>query len=68
MDKKPHTDWALIVEIGGPTEVSRRLGWDNDTGAVQRIQNWKYRGIPALLRYQREDVFGPVPVGLDSAA
>lgn len=58
MTDKPHPDAALIDRLGGPSEVARRLGGDY---SVQRVSNWKVRGIPPLLRYQRQDVFGRVP-------
>lgn len=61
MEKKPHRDWKLIAALGGPARVAQCLGWQDEAGVIQRIQNWKYRGIPELLRYQRQDVFGPAP-------
>ncbi len=60
MDKKPHADWHLIQVLGGPAEVARRLGW-KPSGGVQRIQNWKFRGIPEVIRLRRTDVFGRAP-------
>lgn len=60
-----HPDADLIDRLGGPTEVARKLGFDNP-GAIARVSNWKKRGIPPLLRYQRQDVFGKVD--LDQAA
>lgn len=55
-----HADADLIDKLGGPAALARSLGYTGK-GAVQRVQNWKYRGIPPLLRYQRPDVFGPPP-------
>lgn len=60
METKPHPDSDLIDRLGGPAEVSRRLGID-PRGGTQRVQNWKYRGIPEIWRLRRPDVFGPVP-------
>ncbi len=56
-----HADAALIDRLGGPAVLAKRLGFDPSSGGVQRVQNWKARGIPELLRYQRADVFGPPP-------
>jgi hypothetical protein len=67
MDEKTHPDAVLIDQIGGPAEVARRLGFD-PKGGTQRVQNWKTRGIPPLLRLQRTDVFGDAPEELKNAA
>lgn len=56
-----HKDSELIDQLGGPAEVARRLGFEMPKG-TQRVQNWKYRGIPPYTRVTRPDVFGPVPV------
>jgi hypothetical protein len=53
-----HPDADLIDRLGGSTKTAQRLGLDTKAGGVQRVQNWKVRGIPELLRYQRPDVFG----------
>jgi hypothetical protein len=55
------TDAELIANLGGPAEVCRLLGFDPQKGGVQRVHNWTVRGIPPLLRWQRQDVFGPPP-------
>lgn len=55
-----HPDSELIEKLGGPAEVASRLGFDK-SGGVQRVQNWKYRGIPEVIRLRRQDVFGPAP-------
>lgn len=64
MDTKPdvalHPDADLIDSLGGPANVARRLGF-NQPGGTQRVQNWKYRGIPEVVRLRRTDVFGPAP-------
>lgn len=54
-----HRDAALIDALGGPAELARRLGFDPAKGGVQRVHNWRRRGIPVALRYQRQDIFGP---------
>jgi len=58
---KPHPDAEVIDRLGGPAELARQLGFDPKAGGVQRIQNWKTRGIPELIKLRRPDVFGPAP-------
>lgn len=55
---KYHPDSKLIELLGGPTAVAAMLGYDKP-GSVQRVQNWKYRGIPEVIRLRRQDIFGP---------
>lgn len=55
-----HPDATAIDQLGGPAEVARLLGFDKP-GSIQRVQNWKYRGIPEVIRLRRQDVFGPAP-------
>lgn len=55
--EKNHPDADLIADLGGPTEVAKKLGWDKP-GSVQRIQNWIVRGIPARVQLDHPDVFG----------
>ncbi|OEZ02293.1 MULTISPECIES: hypothetical protein [Stenotrophomonas] len=55
-----HPDAQLIDQLGGPAVVARALGFDMP-GGVQRVHNWKSRGIPPLTRITRTDVFGPMP-------
>lgn len=54
-----HRDAALIDRLGGSAHVARLLGFDPKTGGVQRVQNWKTRGIPELIRLRRPDLFDP---------
>ena len=42
-----HQDAELISQMGGATKLAARLGYDLRKGGVQRVQNWKERGIPA---------------------
>lgn len=41
-----HLDAGLISHMGGSTKVAARLGYDLKKGGIQRVQNWKTRGIP----------------------
>lgn len=70
MNAKPthevHPDAQLIDQLGGPAVVARALGFEMP-GGTQRVHNWKTRGIPALTRHQRTDVFGPVPKSFAAA-
>jgi len=59
-----HKDSELIDRLGGPAEVARRLGFAMPKG-TQRVQNWKYRGIPPYTRVTRTDVFGPATLAAD---
>ncbi|KPG65810.1 hypothetical protein AN993_21165 [Stenotrophomonas maltophilia] len=59
-----HKDSELIDQLGGPAEVARRLGFAMPKG-TQRVQNWKYRGIPPYTRVTRTDVFGPAPTEIE---
>ncbi|WP_285311213.1 hypothetical protein [Stenotrophomonas maltophilia] len=55
-----HKDSELIDKLGGPAKVAKKLGFEMPKG-IQRVQNWKYRGIPPYTRVTRTDVFGPAP-------
>nr|WP_082493656.1 YdaS family helix-turn-helix protein [Massilia sp. Leaf139] len=48
-------DKDLIESLGGPAKLAARLGC-----SVQRVQNWKERGIPPRVRLDNPDVF-PLP-------
>lgn len=49
------SDKDLIDDLGGSTKLAARLGY-----SVQRVENWKKRGIPAQVRLDHPDVF-PLP-------
>lgn len=44
-----HTATELIAALGGPSKVCDLLGYSR-AGGLQRIHNWKTRGIPAKVR------------------
>lgn len=44
-----HHDAELISHMGGATKLATRLGYDPEKGGIQRVQNWKKRGIPPLV-------------------
>ena len=52
-------DRQTIDRLGGPTKLAELLGYDKSKGGVQRIQNWKDRGIPSAVKLQRPDLFLP---------
>jgi phage terminase Nu1 subunit (DNA packaging protein) len=52
MDEKLAADNALISDLGGVAELARRLGY-----SIQRVQNWKSRGIPPEEKLNRPDLF-----------
>lgn len=59
MTKHPDidADRQTIERLGGPTKLAELLGYDKTAGGVQRIQNWKKRGIPSEVKLQRPDLF-----------
>lgn len=54
--KTDHPDWALIIDLGGPAKVARLLGYES-RGGIQRVQNWRYRGIPADVKLAFPEIF-----------
>jgi hypothetical protein len=50
------SDSELIELLGGSTRLAERLGYIK-AGGVQRVQNWKARGIPARVKLERPDLF-----------
>jgi hypothetical protein len=52
-----HSDSQLIDALGGPAKVALMLGYDTDAGGVQRVSNWKKRGIPSKVKVERPDLF-----------
>lgn len=54
-------DKELIEALGGPAKVAALLGLEKH-GGVQRVHNWKTRGIPAAVKVARPDLFmfGPI--------
>jgi hypothetical protein len=40
---------ALIERAGGPTAFGKLLGIDEGDGWVQRVSNWRTRGIPSAV-------------------
>lgn len=44
-----HQDAELISHMGGATKLAARLGYDLEKGGIQRVQNWKKRGIPPVV-------------------
>lgn len=52
-----HPDSKVIDNLGGPTKVAEKLGYDKTAGGVQRVQNWRNRGIPAEVKIQFPELF-----------
>lgn len=50
------TDAERIEALGGPTKVAALLNLPK-LGGVQRVSNWKARGIPATVKLSRPDLF-----------
>ena len=53
-----------IDRLGGPTKVADLLGWKGQPGAVQRISNWKVRGIPPRILLKYPEIFSGATDGL----
>lgn len=49
-------DRALIAQLGGPSKVAKLLGFKK-AGGVQRVQNWKVRGIPPAIKLAHRNIF-----------
>ena len=54
------TDAELIARVGGPTRLAVLLGIDGEKGAVQRVSNWRTRGIPPRVRLEHARVFAQI--------
>ena len=52
------SDRQLIDDLGGPARVAELLGYRKN-GGVQRVHNWRTRGIPAAVKVERPDLFMP---------
>jgi hypothetical protein len=52
-----HPDSKIIDDLGGPAKLAETLGYDKSRGGVQRIQNWRHRGIPAEVKLHRPEIF-----------
>lgn len=52
-----HRDSKLIDDLGGPTVLACKLGYDKKKGGVQRVSNWRYRGIPAAVILNNRHIF-----------
>ena len=50
------SDSELIDELGGPAVLAGLLGYEK-LGGVQRVHNWKVRGIPARVKLQWPHLF-----------
>lgn len=51
------TDSQLIDDLGGPAQLAERLGYSAKAGGIQRVHNWRRRGIPAAVKLQHPDLF-----------
>jgi len=51
------TDSELIDKLGGPAELARKLAFSTAKGGVQRVHNWRGRGIPAAVKLKHPELF-----------
>ena len=47
------SDKELIELLGGPTVLSKKLGF----ASPQRVHNWIYRGIPSAIKLSHPKLF-----------
>jgi hypothetical protein len=50
------SDSDLIDRLGGSSALAKRLGYPL-AGGVQRVQNWKRRGIPPRVKLEWPELF-----------
>ena len=65
METDLHPDATLIDDLGGPTSVAELMGLRDVRGAVQRVSNWKRRGIPPSVRLKFPSLFPIVGRSVD---
>ncbi len=53
---KPLKHSEIIDALGGPAQISRDLGFNPDSG-VQRVHNWRIRGIPPKVLLDHKEYF-----------
>ncbi|USE79012.1 hypothetical protein NDR89_20460 [Cupriavidus gilardii] len=56
------TDRELIEQLGGAARVAELLKFKKP-GGVQRVHNWKERGIPAAVKLAHPELFLSKPTG-----
>ena len=56
MESEISTDAKLIDVLGGPAKVAELLSFPAE-GGVQRVHNWKTRGIPARIKIKFPHLF-----------
>ena len=48
---------TLINSVGGDSAFARLLGIADNPGCLQRVNNWKRRGIPSDVILEHYDIF-----------
>ncbi len=51
----PNETSTLIDRAGGPAAFGRLLGIDETDGWLQRVNNWKHRGLPAAVELEHQE-------------
>lgn len=54
------TETHIIDFLGGPTKVAEMLGLLGKPGAIQRVANWKRRGIPSRVLISNPEFYKKV--------
>lgn len=52
-----HSDSRLIDSLGGAAVLADALGFDTRAGGVQRVHNWRTRGIPGAVKWRHCELF-----------
>jgi len=52
-----NADSKLIDDLGGPAKVAELLGFSKVDGGVQRVHNWRTRGIPSKVKLEHPEIF-----------
>jgi hypothetical protein len=61
-------DSKLIDDLGGPAKLAELLGYSKVDGGVQRVHNWRTRGIPSKVRLEHPEIFLRVATRLHQSA
>jgi len=57
-DQRPiHKDAEIIEELGGCSELAKKLGMEGKNQA-NTVRQWRYRGIPARVILANMKLFG----------
>lgn len=64
----PKQSARLIDSVGGSRAFAERLGLPSNDGYLQRLHNWKKRGIPAQVLLDHYDLINELKAASKSKA